>query len=260
MDFGAPAAADSSQEAKAHKRRGVRTTAQDDEEKRYKEMIITIGKLALSSALAARTLKAVTVQCIKMNVNSQWIVWHKEGTGGYEVLQKQHKDAGMTMEAVKDKIGIPSVHGFNRLCVKMLEILDEKVKTLEKDKDKDQQSHNAFEDQKAKTLNIKKSIESWASKGIWKYIHRHIPHSKVCNMFQSNEKKYEISAPMEVMVNEMMNDFESVADFTPTHVWMMIKAEMLKEKTSKEMMGVAPAGDLERRIQEFLDAEKEKMQ
>ena len=42
----------------------------------------------------------------------------------------------------------------------------------------------------------------------------------------------------------------------PAQVWCLIKASMIRDG-AKEMQGLAPQGDLERRIQEQLDQDKE---
>ena len=59
----------------------------------------------------------------------------------YEVTQKPKKGAGKTMEAVKEQIGIPSVHGLNRQCLKAVEKEEEQISVSEKNTHNDQESH-----------------------------------------------------------------------------------------------------------------------
>ena len=80
-------------------------------------------------------------------------------------------------------------------------------------------------------------------------------HMWHANMLQSHHKRLEISTPLAPHTNV---EAEDELAFTPTWAWLMIKVELLKEKTTVEMEGLAPPGDLERRIQEYLDTQAQK--
>ena len=74
-------------------------------------------------------------------------------------------------------------------------------------------------------------------------------------MYQNHHKRLEISAPLAPHTSPEVIDELA---FTPSWAWLQIKAEMMKEKHTIEMEGLAPPGDLERRIQEYLDMQAHK--
>ena len=53
---------------------------------------------------------------------------------------------------------------------------------------------------------------------------------------------------------------EALSDeaLTPTWAWIQIKQEIMKDKISMEMEEIAPPGDLERKIQEYIDENSSK--
>ena len=106
---------------------------------------------------------------------------------------------------------------------------------------------NEAKEAEAKLKLMGTSIEKWN----WQLVHSHIPHSRVNKMWQASEKRMEISAPTEIMTNEVI-----VSEaMSPTMVWMLIKNQMVKDG-GKEMQGLVPMGDLERKVQDFLDTER----
>jgi len=74
-------------------------------------------------------------------------------------------------------------------------------------------------------------------------------------MYQAPHKRLEISVPM-LLMNP--SDPPSVEGFTPTWAWIQIKEQIMKPKEHWELEGMAPPRDLERKIQEFLDAQEQK--
>ena len=257
----APATQGSAKRAK-HKK------SEEDELRRMKELMTLMAKLTLANALHARTLRAIVIQCIKIKADSKWAVAHKAGTVEYEQLQKRHKADGKVMDEIKELIGIPSVMGFNKMVGVYAQLEDNHLANLEAFKDKDQASFQKFEAQKYYVTKLHKSIAKWPTmegEGVtsykgWKLIHRQLPHSRVAKMYNAQDKRLEMAAPTEA--NWDMSDWleaggdKEVMILWPIHVWIMIKKAILGAG-GKEMLGMAPAGDLERKIQEYLDGEKE---
>ena len=76
-------------------------------------------------------------------------------------------------------------------------------------------------------------------------------------MYQSNVKRLEHSIPQYHVEKELSLEM-SPEHITPIHaVRILVNEVLLKEEKSKSLPGVAPAGDLERKIQEWLDSKGE---
>ena len=180
----------------------------------------------------------------------------KSGTTEYEETQKAKKAEGMTMEAFKEECGIPSVWGFNKMVATFQQMQDHHLENLEEVKDKDQEAFAKYEAQKNFIALLDKSIESWPRLGGWKLIHQQVPHCRVAKMYNAGDKRLEVSCPS--IHSWELADLTKQEKLMPVHIWIYIKNMILAEG-GKEMMGMAPAGDLERKIQEFLDESKDDM-
>ena len=109
---------------------------------------------------------------------------------------------------------------------------------------------------------IKESIAVWPSKGGWKLIHKHIPHSVVSKMFHASEKRLEYSTPGALLI--ACDEAKYLIDgkyLTPSHVFLQVELKMktgVETNCCQEMLGVAPPGDLEMQIKVFMDQTKVK--
>ena len=93
-------------------------------------------------------------------------------------------------------------------------------------------------------------MNAWNGKGLgWQYIHAHIPYAKLAKAFHSDDKRIELSCPLE----KVESAYTEEGMHTPTWVWVMAKKTILQDKDSELLEGVAPQGDMERKIQAFLD-------
>ena len=230
------------------------------EQARLQDLVKIMCKLLLSNSLQVRALRAIMIECIKVRTQSPWVVAHKNGTTAYEKLQKEQKELGIVMEKFKEISGIPSVHGFNQMCLRLVELLKESLAAAETTKDQDQTHMNTFLAAEAKLKSVQQGISQWPVLGGWKYVHRHIPHCKVAKMYNANDQKLEIAAPFSVPTEEdMASKAPALPLVTPTVAWILIK-DLIFQEGGKEMMGMAPAGDLERKVQEFLDVQGQNMQ
>ena len=134
---------------------------------------------------------------------------------------------------------IPSVNGFNGMVGKY--ILDKC------------QFH----------AEMSEAIKLWTSQEGWKTIHLHIRHCRVSKMFLSANKRLEVSCPgelhtMALFPNLLTEAPKQVESLTPTWAYLVIRAEFRKSSDCKSLEGIAPPGDLERKIQDWLDKEEGK--
>jgi len=162
-----------------------------------------------------------------------YIAAHKQATTDFsEAAKKLKEEDGLSSEEIKERIGIPSVHGFNA----MLKV--------------------AIEAKVTGHAKLSEAVLLWKTQAGWKTINAHIRHCRVAKMYKSENKRLEISCPLEQnLVPGVVPD--SVDGLTPTWAWVHLK--LILSKTSTGFMpleGIAPAGDMERRVQEYLDSMK----
>ena len=242
------AAAAASEPAKKHSRGGP-TNQEQKEQKDMAELLNNVSKLALSSALSSRVLKAVVIKCVRIPTNSQWVTVHKEARAKYIEDQQKAKSDGVPADKHKQKCGIPSVWGTNAWMRSLVKVLKQDLEKMIKD----QPDHADTTNLKARIELISKSTEKWT----WQMIHEDIPHSAVSKMLHNTEKRIEISMPMAATVAAQPQLYMMEGGlYRPIHVMLMAFSMIVEE--GEEMLGMAPAGDLERKIQTALDAMQDK--
>ena len=243
----APPGASDQPPARKHSR-GVKTSQEEKEIQQMQELLNNVSKLALSSALTGRVLKAVVIKCVKIPTSSQWVTIHKDARAKFIEDQQKAKAEGVPADKHKKSCGIPSVWGTNAWIEHLIKLLKTELEQMEKD----QPDHGDTAALKAKIELIEKSTEKWT----WQMVHEDIPHSVVSKMFHSTEKRVEISMPMAMPVAAQPQMFMMEGGLLrPIHVMLLAFSKMMTE--GEEMQGIAPAGDLERKIQAALDAMKE---
>eukprot|EP00973_Karenia_brevis_P078967 10960726-Karenia_brevis.AAC.1 len=84
-------------------------------------------------------------------------------------------------------------------------------------------------------------IRDRQSKGEWKHVAKTILHFKISRMYQSSFKRVEVSVCVDPEDPSVME------------VWKLINVRMMEESGAKEMQGVAPMGELERKVQAYVD-------
>ena len=97
---------------------------------------------------------------------------------------------------------------------------------------------------------MEEAVKSWEAEGGWRFLHKHIRHCKVSNMFHGEDKRLEISVPLLMHVDPAMDQIQFM---NPSWAWALIVAEMRKRKMATPMEGIAPPGNFERLIQEYID-------
>lgn len=83
-------------------------------------------------------------------------------------------------------------------------------------------------------------------------MHEELPHSVISKMYNSCDKRIEISCPTQHLVERGPEHLLKGGLLRPSHIWIRIRKTMM-DQGIKEMIGIAPPGDLERKVQAWLD-------
>ena len=188
------------------------------------------AKLTLKNAQDIRMLRAAIGYTFRFESESDWIMVFRQATQNYNEAAEKYREQGKTAEEVKQMIGIPCVWGFNEWVKLYINKL--------KEKSPDQM-------QKALTASGK-----WQAAG-WQHIHEHIPVCKRENMHTSKYTRMYITCPLAVGKAQASGDMEN---WTPTDFLIEMR-NIWNAPGSKivQMRGEAPRGDLERRLQGWVD-------
>lgn len=248
-----------SQGGEASKRRAVATKSDRQEQERVSQLTDLIAKLVLSNALSCRVLRAIVISCYKLPTNSKYIVLFKEAKAKYIEDQSTAKAQGHSNEAFKNQVGIPSVWGTNALFKLLINQIKEDIEKLEKLSKEDQESKKEEYNMLSSQLTaFELATNTWAQIGGWKLVHKAVPHAVVSKMFQNAEKRLELSCPLldQVRMNpdQYMIQHAGKTICRPEHLMIVLHERMCKD--GSELLGIAPPGDLERKIQAYLDEMK----
>ena len=241
-------------------RRGVATKQDRVEQDRVKELMDLIAKLVLSNSLSCRVLRAIVILCYKVQTASKYVVLFKETKAMYIEDQASAKAQGYSNETFKNQVGIPSVWGTNALLKYLISPIKEDLEKMQKLSSEDQESKKeeiSLLGNQVKAFEL--ATNTWASLGGWKLVHKAIPHAVVSKMFQNSDKRLELSCPLlgQVRMNpqQYMIPHQVLGPVCrPEHLMVVLHETLCKDGV--EMLGIAPPGDLERKIQACLDEEK----
>ena len=141
-----------------------------------------------------------------------------------------------TSEKIKAMIGIPSVHGFCEMATYVVSLRLDKISEA-----------------------MTEAMKLWKTQEGWLTVHKHIKHCRVSNMYHSTHKGLEGSCPLALVIRPTLPTYllkeipSDVNQLTPTWAWLVI-SELLKQETEYQALeGIAPAGDLARKVQEYID-------
>jgi hypothetical protein len=187
------------------------------------EQVRDLVKLVLSNTQCTRMLKAAVLRTFKFFTDSPWIVGHRQATTQFNTAAEAlRKEKGP--EEAKEALGHPGVHGFNAL-----------VKQLLSEMCPDQQ------------VIVKQAIDKWN----WKTVSDEIKTCRVEKMMESKFKRLVICCPAAEGKHSPNAD---LAAWTPTDCYLeMIKIWNAPSSKVKDLRGQAPAGDLERKMQQYLN-------
>ena len=194
---------------------------EDNENRKMKELMTMMANRTMDCAQHAQTLRAIVIHCIK--------------------IEADHKRDKIEYEQLKELIGIPSMMGFDKSVVGVYtQLQDNHLAKLE---DKDQQSYEKFEAQKYYVAKM--------TKGCWEMglLQLYNPPTEE-NWDMSDWRRTGASTNWLEAWGE-----QEVMILWPRHVWIMIKRQIVGEER-KEMQGLVPAVDLERKIMEYLEGER----
>ena len=198
--------------------------------------MVIITKMCLSNSLKNRVFTAILIRCYQVSTESDVVVKCKAATSKFEAVQKELKEEqSMANHNIKDKIGIPSVHVVNTL----LAMAEAKVKGTELG------------------AKLTETIQKWKEEGKdWRHIHHAVPHARISKMYESSSKRLELSIPQATRVNTD-NLLASEPKDCTWAVMVAIQHVVHQCPGFRLLEGIAPAGDLERKAQAWLDELKD---
>eukprot|EP00973_Karenia_brevis_P055235 7680226-Karenia_brevis.AAC.1 len=97
----------------------------------------------------------------------------------------------------------------------------------------------------AMVINVSKA---WS----WQQVVAEVPHCRVTRMFNQEEKKVEMAIPKSVTMEKAWVPSEE-KDVTISFVGVLVQRRLAMQTGYKLLQGSAPAGDLERKLQTWLD-------
>ena len=189
------------------------------------DIILLCTKLCLSNALSTRIMRSILITHIKLPTDNDYIQSHKKGTAKFaETAAKLRTEDGLTPFHIRERIGLSHIAGFNMLVTtykQRIAQVPEKLQKLEE------------------FLNANKAKK-------WKAYADQVRHSVVSKNWDRSYMKLEIRVE-ERALHVQQNIYDCFA------LWMDMKADILSIQEAEELPGVAPRGDLERKIQEWID-------
>ena len=213
--------ADTSTTASAPKRQA---TGAQGNLMRDQSVVLNMAKLTLANSQNIRMLRSVLFT-IKFPADSPWITSFKTATNLHNRSAETYREKGLTPDEIKTKIAIPCVRGFSAM-------VDTYIAQLPQEQ--------------------RPAVEAAVDKWHWTDIHRHIPVAKIENMHDQKWKRLVLDARFYPMSAKTQ---EKVEEWTPTD--LLVEMMKLWKMTGKitEMMGTAPPGELERKVQEWVTAQ-----
>ena len=80
-----------------------------------------VSKLCLANAHQSRLLRAIVIDCFRIKTDDKYVIAHKEATVQFaETAKSMKENESLSQEEIKEKIGIPSVNGFNAVLKLMI--------------------------------------------------------------------------------------------------------------------------------------------
>ena len=179
------------------------------------KVVTSMAKLCLANSMQIRALKQTVMECARIPTDNDFVESSAMATKAYGDKVREIKDQGVSQEDVKNRVGIPHVHIWNA----MLKTLREKITDG------------------TKAQKIDSYIEALRPVG-WKGLARDVRYVCVAKMYQKAHKRLEISVRPSTMSAE---------------VWCIMHESLLELKGAKDLEGMAPPGDLEHKLQDWLD-------
>ena len=205
-------------EGRPQKIRAVERGSKDDGD--VKKLLAVLAKLSLSNALQLQALRSILLVVHQVPTDDAYIQHAMQATKTYA-----EKARDMSSKEKEDVLGLPHIHVWNALLMVTMQRLEEKIKD---------KKDGSFEEMLAK---LKHYADTYQDKG-WRAINQEVKYARVQKNYKADMKRLEIN----------------IREGTPSaQVWDVIRMDLCSFADVKELPGVAPAGDLERQLQRFLD-------
>ena len=176
------------------------------------------AKLLLSLDLQVRGLRSILLDCVAIATSSMYIQKGSEATKKWNDAYNKLKEDGATPKAAKGQLGLPHVHLWNAL----LGTFKERA-TKAQNQPAVQQVTEYLE--QAQPLGVK------GMASVVKFV-------RINKMYSSEHKRLEVNVKPDTIHEKM---------------WHTIRADILTLPESNHLEGMAPPGDLTRKVQEWLD-------
>ena len=198
----------------------VRAVArQGMEDAETKKLLSTLAKLSLSNAMQIRALRSILLEVHQVPAANPYIQEAMQATKKYAEAAKE-----MSPKDKEERLGLPHIHVWNALLAVATRNLEQRAKEQDP-------SHQ-------ESLAVLLEYASKYQEQGWKAIHHEVKYARVQKNFRPELKRLEIN----------------LMESSPSDkVWAIIKADLRRDQGVRELPGVAPAGDLERQLQRFLD-------
>eukprot|EP00973_Karenia_brevis_P001190 163537-Karenia_brevis.AAC.1 len=131
-----------------------------------KDLLLTVAKLSLNSAMHVRNGNAVMFKWIEVDTDSIPVENAKTSTTAWMANQKKLKEEGKNTEEVKKLLGPPSVHVINGWVKEMMKDMEPSMAT-----------------------KLQEKISTWKD---WETIHQDFPVCKVAKCFNNKKKKIQL--------------------------------------------------------------------
>ena len=185
-------------------------------------IVAVIGKLCLSNAQTSRMLRAILLEVIRVPANSVYVLAMKTATKQYADKATELRQNGKNSDQVEEAMAQPHIHAWNAVVNTAMERF------------KNRQEH-------AKQDVLQKYCQEYQAKGMLA-IGKEVEFCYIKNPHCPDMKH------IEIRVAERKHNQVISAD----HVWELIKPDILSQEGAKELPGIAPRGNLERQIQDWL--------
>ena len=187
--------------------------------KRLESLMLLVVKLSLSSAQAVRVLKSCTIDVYRLSSAECFVVKAMAALDQFISTSKSYEDKALQME----EIGLPHHHIFNSLMGTALEVFENQLKEPE-------------------APEIKAYIGAMGKmdrKDMWNMWQSQVRHCKIVKAFDKKFKKLEVHIVQGTEALKLWN--------------LVVQAMSIKDKSFKILAGIAPRGDLERKLQDYLE-------
>lgn len=181
-----------------------------------KNIISTIAKLSLSTALSVRAIKSILLTCYMAAAAAPLVQAATAATGArHDMKEKLKADTSKTRQQKEDLLGYAHIHAWNG-------ILKAALNTLKG----------------AAHENLKQYMMKHAALG-WKATAKMVKYCRIAKTNSKNDKRLELN---------MVENSEA------QNIWFTtVEKAWLVQERSHRLPNMAAPGDMERKIQEFLD-------